>query len=146
MDITLYKTHDAPNVINKTLETVQTVAGTLRGDMDLLTPVVQVEFDTLPVFNYVFVPDFNRYYFVSGLSVVRTKLYELRLTCDTLYTYKDDILKATATGDTGENANAYNTGRGLVTDARKTETVYKFDDMFNSDGVIIMSGVTSVTT
>lgn len=145
MNITLYTTTDAPNKINKTVVEVKQMQGKLRGEMNLLSPAIECEFDSLPKFNYVYLPDFNRYYFVTDIQIMRTHAYILYLAVDVLFTYKEDILKANATCDNGENANPYNAGSAHVIDSRRDENVIKFNDMFNQTGTIIMSGVTNIT-
>lgn len=41
--------------------------------------------------NYAYIPDFNRYYFVTDIVSVRSGLWLFKLKCDVLMSFKDDI-------------------------------------------------------
>lgn len=55
---------------------------------DQATPAVHL-------FNYAYISDFGRYYFISDQKVIRGLLWEYTLTCDILATYKAAISAAT---------------------------------------------------
>ena len=80
-------------VLNKSsyLTLVATLTGTLRQGTDVVDPSIVIEQATLPSFNYVFITEFNRYYFVRDIVNISNNLWELRLHCDVLFSYATDI-------------------------------------------------------
>lgn len=92
----LYSVKDGENVINKNMVEIATVDITLRGELELLNPVII--FKRVPSFdifdcNYCYFEEFNRYYFIRKISV-SGDVYFLHLEVDVLDSYKDDILNS----------------------------------------------------
>lgn len=73
-----------------------TLAGIVRGNMrdesSIVDPVIVFESLDIPNFNYVYIPIFNRYYYVTDITSVRHKLWQISLSVDVLMTYKEAIL------------------------------------------------------
>ena len=46
--------------------------------------------------NYVYIPEFNRYYFINDIISIRTNMWRLNMHVDVLMSYKDSILKQNA--------------------------------------------------
>ena len=68
----------------------------LKNETSIINPTIVIDFsdqaDPQPhIYNYAYIPSFNRYYFISDVSSVRGLLWEYTLTCDVLATYKDQI-------------------------------------------------------
>ena len=57
----------------------------------MLTPSIVYQSSDVPTFNYVYIPIFNRYYFVTSLSSVSKNVWRMELNCDVLMTYKEQI-------------------------------------------------------
>lgn len=93
IDIILYKNNSENNRVDKSiyLESAGTINGVLRDECNIIDPVVNIELPIPPSFNYVFIPYFNRYYFVKEFDFVRTGLYRLKLHVDVLMSYKGAI-------------------------------------------------------
>lgn len=68
------------------------VQGTLRDKCDLITPQLLVKVDVRE-YNYVYIPEFKRYYYVKGVTVYRTGVYVVDLKVDVLMSYRDSILE-----------------------------------------------------
>lgn len=110
MELKLYKTLDADNVINKELTDELSLNITLRFDVDVRQPVIPLSRD--PVVDYrdyqiAYIPELERYYFIR--TVEKGAVITLNLECDYLETYKEDILTSQAAyvrsiqpGDYGE--------------------------------------------
>ena len=73
------------------LENVDELHGNLREECNIIDPIINIEMNNPPSFNYVYIPSFNRYYFVKEFDFVRTGLYRLKLHVDVLMSYKDGI-------------------------------------------------------
>lgn len=59
-------------------------------------PVVDGLQDSLLRFNYAYIQELRRYYFVNDVTLITAKLYQMNLTCDLLMTYKGEFLPLTA--------------------------------------------------
>ena len=92
--LTLYKNSAENNRIDKTeyLTSVGEITGYLRNETNIINPSIIIEYDKVIDFNYVYISTFNRYYFVTNITSVRTNLWRLDMSCDTLMTYKETIL------------------------------------------------------
>lgn len=105
MIINFYNSKIKKNEINKTLGTPIVKTCALKNGSSIEDPVLYMEHDaTLFNTNYVFIPDFGRYYFISGRELVEHTEY---ITChvDVLMSFKTDIL---ASVGTATRSNFYN--------------------------------------
>lgn len=93
-DIRLYKNSAEVNRVDKGrfLVSVGTLSGALREECSMLTPSIVYQSESVPTFNYVYIPIFNRYYYVTSLSSVSKNIWRMELNCDVLMTYKNEIL------------------------------------------------------
>ena len=107
-DINLYKNSAEVNRVDKEtfLESVGTLSGALRDECSLITPSIVYQSTDVPTFNYVYIPIFNRYYYVTSLSSVGKNVWRMELNCDVLMSYKDSIY--TLQGVIGRQENDYN--------------------------------------
>lgn len=95
MDIFLYKTESAPNVVDKKLKEVAKYTGVkLLDDTSVLTPTIEVRestiIDDLWSINYFYIPKFKRYYFVTDLTAT-AGMFRISGRVDVLKTYKSEI-------------------------------------------------------
>ena len=97
-DINLYKNSAEPNKVDKTAElsTVGTISGVLRQECSLIDPEIIIQYDKPPDFNYCYIENFGRYYYVENIVSMRQNLWRVRLRCDVLMTYKTQILNLNA--------------------------------------------------
>lgn len=96
-----------PNRVNKTdylIEQIR-IAGNLRDISDVTNPSIMFECtdDKILKSNYVYIPAFNRYYFINSITSVRTNLWRVNLHCDVLYSFRNDVLQIKAIIDRQEN-------------------------------------------
>lgn len=136
LEIHLYKYEGQPNVLNKTLNDPVKVRGIFHTSTNVLQPVVKLQGVTTP-FNYVKIPSLNRWYFVDNKTVEDTNFTTVKLRVDVLQTYKDSILKATATSIQSDNPNYINNNTPVY-DIRPNTTQLMFEDKLNHTGNIIM--------
>lgn len=64
----------------------------IDGQQNILFPQFYINSTTEPTFNYVHIPDFNRYYFVKSKEWVSNNMWLITLEVDTLFSHKNDIL------------------------------------------------------
>jgi len=99
MKLFLYNVVDGDNVINKTLTNPLEIDIRLTVDVDVVEPKIilrdipNVDFNQ---FNYAFIDDLERYYFVDRIAKTNARDSWVYLTCDVLETYKTDILNSNA--------------------------------------------------
>lgn len=93
-NIELYQNSAEVNRVDKGqhLTPVGSLVGALREECSMLTPSIVYQSENVPTFNYVYIPIFNRYYFVTSLSSVSKNVWRMELNCDVLMTYKNEIL------------------------------------------------------
>lgn len=78
--------------ITKLMTNIVEVTGTLRDKCDILNPELLVKTD-IRNFNYVYIEEFNRYYYVKGVTQYRQGMWVVKLKVDVLMSYKDAILE-----------------------------------------------------
>lgn len=107
MEIRFYNCADTRNTINKTLsDYVSTFVNLKYQDFSVSNPVLLLKFTEYPTYNYVYIPAIKRYYFIDEINIKSEKTFELRLKCDVLESFKEDILKGYGKmikSDTGES-------------------------------------------
>ena len=111
MQFILYNTLDGENAINKTLTDRVSLDIILKRDVSIDSPRITLLNDGVDysVFNYVEIPDFNRFYFIRGYDRINSRMVSLELEVDVLESYKNEILGSLAkvrrkikSGDYGE--------------------------------------------
>ena len=93
MTIILYSNISELNAVNKSLTELTTIHGTLREQSSFIDPVITIEGidQYLSSANYAYIPEFGRYYFITGIESVRNGLWRLSFHVDVLYTYREQI-------------------------------------------------------
>lgn len=92
MDLRLYYTSDENNKINKSLSNGTILTGTMRDSSSIMSPVVLVEGNSFNAYNYAYIPQFDRYYFIKEITNYRNNLWILTLEVDVLMSFKSSIL------------------------------------------------------
>lgn len=103
MTIILYKNNSPANYVTKQLTLYYSMEGTLRKPTSLTDPVVTLLLQNPVGFNYVRIPEFNRYYFVKGISTEYGGLVAVSMHVDVLMSYSDAIRNADAVVKRNEN-------------------------------------------
>lgn len=142
MDIIFYKTISEKNRVDKLLTEPFTLSGSLKAGSNLLSPSILVEAnEDIAKYNYVYIEDFNRYYYIDTITNVKANLWNISLYVDVLFTYRNEIKnlpaiieKQEGTKYTSEN---YNDGSFRVKEENFTEII-EFSNGFNSNGEFIL--------
>lgn len=75
------------------LGTATTITGDQwAGDQDVLNPSFIISSNTAPNYNYAYVTEYGRYYFVSAPIWLANNTWRLNLSIDPLFTYKTQIM------------------------------------------------------
>ena len=124
MILKLYNTTDSNNTIGKTLTDEEIFNITFKDTFDIVNPIVRLKSDTPILKNYAYIPEFDRYYFITSIQIEPNKIYELFLECDVLETYKEDILASTGLVTRAGEGNKFYDG-GLNSEVRKEVDIYE---------------------
>lgn len=138
-DINLYRNSAEVNRVDKSdyLLGVGTLSGALREECSLVSPVITFRSDVLPSFNYVYIPIFNRFYFVTDITSVNKNIWRMTLKCDVLMTYKASIFNLQ--GVIGRQENEFN--KDLIdsvlpcTNEKSVEYVEVSNNIFNTQAI-----------
>lgn len=142
MILELYKTIDDNNIINKTLTDMISYEIKLKDNVDIISPTIILSSETLLVnFNYAYIPDFGRYYFINSVSINSKNVYVLSLECDVLESFKDDILNSYAYISKAEDGNNYYNSNN-ESEVRKEVNIYHSNVTINKENsnIIIING------
>lgn len=102
---------------------------TLKRETSMTNPVFIMTIDN-HVYNYLWVPEWHRYYFINDIVYGNTNLCELHCTHDVLATYKDDIENYVGFVDRTSHPTWYNTD--ISDSAISVEDVVEFMDSANT--------------
>lgn len=98
MNIVLSRYTNERNALTKDITNVTTLTGTLRGECDILNPVINVEIPAgvtqasiVANCNYAYIEDFGRYYFITGLKGVAQNVIEVSMHVDVLQSWNSQI-------------------------------------------------------
>ena len=137
----IYNYKGQPNTINKTLTPLGTLNVTLQPDFNVQNPTLKIQIPpNMYGFNYVYIEDFAKYYFVDNFRYVGGQTYLLTLSLDVLQTYKDVILQSTALIVESDNANRDLSVNSNVFNVFPKSDILHFPNskLFDKEGSIIM--------
>lgn len=138
MKIHLYKTTSANNVVTKELTDEFVLEGALRdGEFTILRPTITVQ-RNVSEYNFAWVPDFKRYYFIDNVRVLREKLFAIYMRVDVLMTYGAQIRLLTGETDEMEGGNPYLSSQ-LDVEVRKDIERVSFENNFTTGDYIIIA-------
>lgn len=125
MQIFLYNTTDGKNVVNKKLTDETEMNIKFKDKTDIKNPLVIIHSENPISFNYAYIPNFKRYYFIDSIEVFPNSIYNVSLTCDVLESFKTDILESSGFISRQEmNVNNYYNS-DYETEVRKEVDLYE---------------------
>lgn len=107
--IKLYNYTGEPNRLNKIslLSNEITLTGSARESLDKMSASVLIESPTMITSNYIYIFEFERYYFIESITIERNNLYRISCKTDVLMSHRLDISECG--GIVARNENLYNT-------------------------------------
>lgn len=143
MDIEFYYTTSPDNRMTKYLINKNKLVGTLRDVSNVVNPsiLIEADVDDLAGYNYVYIPEFGRYYFISEMQSYRNNFTVVSLSVDVLYSFKNAILNNVAIIDKAQQSaysNLYYDDGSFITESRDFYTIKTFEDGFNDSGEFIL--------
>ena len=137
----IYNYKGQPNTIKKDLTPLGTISVALRPEINVHNPTLKIQMPTnIYGFNYVYIEDFGKYYFVDNVRYIGGATYLLTLSIDVLQTYKDVILQSTALIVERDNANRDLSVNSNVFNVFPKTDILHFPNskLFDKEGSIIM--------
>lgn len=104
MEIILYYNNSEKIKLDKELTQIGTIEGRLFQNTSITKPSIMFDLDTA-VFsaNYLYIPQFNRYYFITDVVNVSANKWQIQARVDVLTSFKNAIRENTAIIERQEN-------------------------------------------
>ena len=143
MNIKLCSSTSEIVAINKDISIIDDVSATIKGALSVENPVLILQYksDIQPNVNYVYIPEYNRYYFVTDIINLTGGRYEIHCKVDVLMSFKDDILNLSCIVDKQSskgNANMYLDDGSFVVQSKEFVDTINFPRGFNDNGEFIL--------
>ena len=140
MNLRLCVNNSEKNKINKSLTAGVTLSGTLRNESNVVNPSIVINIDNPTIYNYAYIEDFKRYYFITDYISLRTGIWQINLKSDVLMSFKDSILASNVlinnTETTGKNN--YLSGANWVSNCKAKTDILTFSQGLLNDGQYIL--------
>lgn len=143
MQVEFYKTNDNPRTINKTLSLNKAINIVFRQSVDEQSPVIIMNENNLGNSNYVYIPAFKRYYFISDVDNVNATLVKVQLATDLLMSYQDIIMNSQVQITATEKPSYFSTG--LPTQTTTSKRIEKSDVTLKADTSLILTTVGAIS-
>lgn len=154
MNITFYNNSSEEKKVDKVLTNATTISGDPVTPIDMINPTVRIAYASFPHFNYAYIADFARYYYVTKKTCSVEGMWDVSLTEDTLMSWKAEIRANTAfvlrnqytyNSKLVNNTIAKNTNRLITTETSATPIIYQVGGYYpwTSYSSYISSGSTS---
>ena len=138
MTVIFYKYNDIKNKINKTLENGLTVNDVvIQNDFDITAfelLIKDINFNS--EYNYCYIQDLERYYFIESVERMNGSIYKIRLTVDVLKSFSTQIENINAIITKSENPD--NNFVNCEVSENYTSEVIHMTDNFNHSGNLIL--------
>lgn len=104
MEIILYYNNSEKIKLDKELTQIGSIEGRLFQNTSITKPSIMFDLDTT-VFsaNYLYIPEFNRYYFITDVVNVSANKWQIQARVDVLTSFKSAIRENTAIIERQEN-------------------------------------------
>lgn len=148
MDIILYECQSPNNYITKTLYNQIELTGSLRAESSIINPIIMIEYGNLSKYNYMYIPDFKRFYYIQNIVSIRTNLWRLECHVDVLNTYRSEILEHQAIIQKQSNnniSNMYFDDGDFIVENKQYIHIHNFPDGLDETGeyILITAGYVS---
>lgn len=108
MEFILYENQSDSNVINKDLTGRKVVDIVMKNQNNLIDLVIKLQTDiNIIKYNYCYIPDFKRYYFIQDIEIYNKNMYNLYLHIDLLETYKQELQECECIIGRSEQVNKF---------------------------------------
>lgn len=139
MEVHFFVNESERNTIGKVLKNELTVSGTLKKECSILRPSILFSGINPAIYNYAYIPEFNRYYYIGNPVSVRENLWEIPFSVDVLESWKSQIKQQDAIIKRQESIwDLYlNDEKFKAESTNKTATILFPNDLFNTVNFIL---------
>ena len=140
MNLSLFVNNSEKNKLDKSLSNELKFNGKLREESSVVNPSIMIQATNPSGYNYAYIPEFKRYYFITDMVSIRTGIWEISMHVDVLMSFKDSI-KSTSiilsdTETTGQTN--YMSGEQWATEVKNTTTIKMFPHSLPTTGKYIL--------
>ncbi len=141
--IDLYINHSEKERITKQLTNVLSLDGTLKQETSIIEPEIIIEASNPSIYNYMHIPLFHRYYYITDITSIRNNLWRISGKVDVLMSFDDEIKQIPVILNSAENTDeTYISGSQWKTSVKTKTDILNFPQGFNEQGeyILITSG------
>lgn len=144
MEITLYVTNSEIERLDKTLSNATVISGSLKSECSIINPKIIIQYLNPSQFNYCYIPSFNRYYYISNITSIRTNLWLIECSVDVLMSFNTQIknMSVIVAEDSTDDNETYINGKPWQTTVKTKTDVIMFPSGLLESGeyILITSG------
>ena len=137
MIVNLYNNESPANKIVKSITLIGALEGQLRGETNLVSPVIRIYNSGFPAFNYAHIPLFDRYYFLKDVKQVRNDIWDILLQSDPLMSFNIGSVSGILTEGTTGGSN-YLEHRHFVRTVKSKTNILTFGSGLLDSGEYIL--------
>ena len=140
--INLYNVSDDNEKVDKTLGTAKSFTNcSIKEQTDVTNITLRIQTtDNLSAYNYAYVDEYGRYYFIDRIETTPTGYWVLSCRCDVLMSFKSDLLNLTGTITRSESIyNMYLMDDAYKAYAYRDIVTKQFPTAVDDDSCILMT-------
>ena len=141
MNIKIYHNYSANNKLNKTISLLIEKNVKLKNETNIIRPTIILTGDISNNMNYVYIPKFNRYYYIVDKKSINNEMFEIFLEVDVLMSFKEKILNLQCIIDKQQdltNINKYYNDGSFIVSSKEFIKTINFPNGFNENGEFIL--------
>ena len=141
MNIKIYHNYSANNKLNKTISLLIEKNVKLKNETNITRPTIILKGDISNNMNYVYIPKFNRYYYIVDKKSINNEMFEIFLEVDVLMSFKEKILNLHCIIDKQQdltNINKYYNDGSFIVSSKEFIKTFNFPNGFNENGEFIL--------
>lgn len=138
MTITTYYNESEEHVLDKSLTTINSnISVELKDDTNVMNPTLITSRALSHKFNYVYISEFNRYYFVKNITYSQQRFY-IECAVDVLMSFNSDIKQLNVIANRSSSYyNVYQTDNSIPFENRKIISTKLFPSGFSGMSLIL---------
>ena len=113
----------------------------IKNETNITRPTIILTGDISNNMNYVYIPKFNRYYYIVDKKSINNEMYEIFLEVDVLMSFKEIILNLHCIIDKQQdlsNINKYYNDGSFIVSSKEFIKTINFPNGFNENGEFIL--------
>ena len=141
MNIKIYHNYSANNKLNKNISLLIEKNVKLKNETNIIRPTIILTGDISNNMNYVYIPKFNRYYYIVDKKSINNEMFEIFLEVDVLMSFKEIILNLHCIIDKQQdlsNINKYYNDGSFIVSSKEFIKTINFPNGFNDNGEFIL--------